>query len=79
MNKQTIGILRAFAEGYIGCAQRYEGIDDEWEDYLGYCLNFYDNGDTVIVAVYPIITTADGFKKEDMNNCLIENLLTVEV
>lgn len=71
--------LKAFAEGYIACAQTHEGIDDEWEDYLDYCLNFYNNGEEVTVSVYPLIHYQNEAGKhlttQDTSDCLISNLL----
>lgn len=78
LDKTTLQTLRAFADGYIACAQTHEGIDDEWEDYGKFCLNFYDNEEKLIVAVYPIVEyQQDGktLRTEDMSKCLCENLL----
>lgn len=81
MDKALKKALKDFAQGYIACAQNYEGIDDEWQDFMNYCLNFYDNGKELIVSVYPLKEiTYEGktYMKEDMNNCLCENLLAEE-
>ena len=78
MDKATKEKLKTFAEGYIASAQNYEGIDDEWVDYMGFCLNLYDNGERLSVSVYPIIEYEKRGKKyltQDVNNCLCENLL----
>jgi hypothetical protein len=75
MNQELKQKLRVFADGYIACAQTYEGIDDEWVDYEGYCLNFHDNGEKLIVAVYPIVPTENGLVTQDCNNPVFENLL----
>jgi hypothetical protein len=83
MNNETKTQLLAFAHGYIACAQTHEGIDDEWVDYDDYCLNFYDNGEKVIVSVYPMhYVEGEGGKlyhTQDCNNPVFENLLESEV
>jgi hypothetical protein len=75
MNKET---FIKFAHGYIACAQNYEGIKDEWVDYEGHCLNFYDNGERVIVTVFPMrYVESDGklYHTQDTNNPVFEDIL----
>jgi hypothetical protein len=76
--------LLTFAHGYIACAQTYAStIDDEWVDYDDYCLNFYYNGNKLIVSVYPMhYVEGDGGKlyhTQDTANPVFENLLESDV
>jgi hypothetical protein len=77
MNKEK---FIAFAHGYIAYAQNYEGIEDEWVDYADHCLNFYDNGERLIVTVYPMhYVESDGkmYHTQDTMNPVYEDILKV--
>ena len=79
MNREK---FEAFAEGYIACAQdrtlNHDGINDEWVDYEDHCFNFYDNGERIIVSVYPMhYVESDGklYLTQDTDNPVFEDLL----
>lgn len=80
MNNELKQRLWAFAHGYIASGVE---VVDEWVDYEDYCLNFYNNGTTVIVAVYPMhYVEGEGGKlyhTQDTANPVFENLLESEV
>jgi hypothetical protein len=81
LSVKTINSMVKFTETFIkGWKAGNPNIEDmdEWLDYNDYCINVYESGGIIKASVYPIVQymhNGKTYKKEDMNNCLIPNLL----